>query len=439
MSTERFLTAEVTSPQDYLDCARAAEQYVRTFLEKTEDGIRYVAEGSEQNSYYKGTAGILHMYLQLQRVVPEEEYLYDIRELTRYLSLHYLDDVKRAKQDGEFVAGMAEGFYTGLAGIGLVMNEVWEQYQDENAEEAARAIQDYYLEHQIKHAEGICWSDNAAVFFDGGIVLYLLDSYRIFQRKELLPVIETATDYILSTGIRHENGGLEIDHGQVAFKHKEPNFEFGTAGDGYLFLQVYKITGKEKYLQAAKDAGTYLMGIAVKQTQGYLIPYKLTMAENLFYLGNCHGPVGTAKLFYELYKVTGEFFFYDQVRELCKGAEALGAPLYQSPGYWNTTCLCCGPAGFVPLYIGLYRQDGDAHWKELADQIGAVLLGSAQMEKQYTSWKLAFDRTKPEELTAPAGYYTGAAGIAVALLQLYRLEVPGTPVIQMIDDPYRRN
>lgn len=63
MSTERFLTAEVTSPQDYLDCARAAEQYVRTFLEKTEDGIRYVAEG-----FYTGLAGITVALLQLYRL-----------------------------------------------------------------------------------------------------------------------------------------------------------------------------------------------------------------------------------------------------------------------------------------------------------------------------------------------------------------------------------
>ena len=60
MSTERFLTAEVTSPQDYLDCARTAEQYVRTFLEKTEDGIRYVAAG-----FYTGIAVAL---LQLYRL-----------------------------------------------------------------------------------------------------------------------------------------------------------------------------------------------------------------------------------------------------------------------------------------------------------------------------------------------------------------------------------
>ena len=60
------------------------------------------------------------------------------------------------------------------------------------------------------------------------------------------------------------------------------------------------------------------------------------------------------------------------------------------------------------------------------------------VEVTTASWRLAYDRTRPEVITAPAGYYTGAAGIVVALLQLYRLEVPGTPVTQMIDDPYRR-
>lgn len=446
MSTERFPTAEVTSPQDYLDCAEAAEQYVRTFLEETEDGIRYVAEGSEQNSYYKGLAGILHMYLQLQQILPKPEYQQIIREILRYLKQHYLDDVQTAQREGEFVAGMAEAFYTGLAGIGLVVNEAWAQCRYEEAKQAAEKILDYYMAHQKETAEGVFWSDNAAIFFDGGIILYLIDSYHVLEREDVLPVIVRATDYILSTGIRHKDGGLEIDHGQVVFKHKEPNFEFGTAGSGYLFTKVYELTNDRKYLRAAFDAARYLCGIAVKQEQGYLIPYKLTLKEPLFYLGNCHGPVGTAKLFYELYQVTGDSFYYEQVLELCKGMESLGAPLYQSAGYWNTTCLCCGPAGFVPLYIGLYRQDGDNHWKELAEQIGEILLGTKLEKKEMSngvevktaSWRLAYDRTRPEVITAPAGYYTGAAGIVVALLQLYRLEVPGTPVTQMIDDPYRR-
>ncbi|MBQ3665195.1 MAG: hypothetical protein II919_03725 [Lachnospiraceae bacterium] len=109
-----------------------------------------------------------------------------------------------------------------------------------------------------------------------------------------------------------------------------------------------------------------------------MIPYKLGIHDNLFYLGNCHGPVGTTKLFYELYKATNEEQYLQEVFALIEGARALGAPFVQSAGFWNTIGLCCGPAG----------------------------------------------------------YFTGAAGIAVALLQIYCMRTENKGGLHLIDDPY---
>lgn len=441
MTQEAFPKIRVSSPDDFLISAQEAERYVRTFLQETADGLAFTgSEGTPKNSYYSGTAGILHMYLQFNRVTPSEEYLAQIRKLTRYLSLHYLDDLESAKVNGEAIEGMAFGFYTGLAGIGLVLNEVWSEFRDEAAHKAASEILEYHLAHAQKVPGGdfLAWTDNAVVFFDSGILLYLIDSYRKLGRTDLLPVIRKGADYILHNGISHPDGGLEIDYGHIDFKHKEPNFEFGTAGAGYAFLKCYELTQDKRYLEAAKRSAIYLKSIAVPQTKGYLIPYKLTMQETIFYLGNCHGPVGTIKLFYELYRMTGDSDFWDQVKALCSGIESLGAPTRHSPGYWNTTCVCCGPAGFVPLYIGLYHETKQNHWKGLVAELGEILLGTKISKNGSARWQLAFERIHPERLSAPAGYYVGAAGIAVALLQIYRYYVPGTPITSMIDDPYRK-
>lgn len=451
MTRKAFSRKKTDNPKEFLESAVEAERYVHSFLRKTPDGICFAEKaGTERDSLYQGTAGVLHMYVQMNRVVSDQKYLYIIQEMTRYLSMHYLDGVKEAKKNGEFVPGMAEAFYTGIGGIGLVFNEVYREFQDDNAKKAAKEIAAYYKEHAVKNAHGIYWSDNFPIFFDGGIVLFLIDTYETYKDNSLIALIEAAADYIIHCGTAHKDGGLELDHLQVDFKHKEPNFEFGTAGAGYLFTKVFALTGKDKYLEAAKQTAVYLKSIAVLQSKGYLIPYKLGVYDDLFYLGNCHGPVGTAKLFYALYKATGEHAYYEQVIGLCDGMEALGAPFYQSAGYWNTTCLCCGPAGFIPLYAGLFYEDGDERWKKLAHGVGEILLGTKQQEKlivppsvknapEYRSkWQLAFDRTKPEALSTPAGYYTGAAGIAAALLSLYCLEVPGKTVLSLIDDPYAR-
>lgn len=54
-------------------------------------------------------------------------------------------------------------------------------------------------------------------------------------------------------------------------------------------------------------------------------------------------------------------------------------------------------------------------------------------------WELAFDRVAPEKITAPAGYFTGAAGIVTALLLLYTLEQSTDGITSLIDDAYLKH
>ncbi len=430
-----FKRQKITDSEEFLKIAIESECYVRSFLRESEDGM-YSAElkNANKDNLYVGTAGILHMYVALDQVLPGREYGYIVRELTRYLSVHAFDGIEIAKKDGEFVPGMAEAFYSGVGGIGLVLNEVVRFYGDDNAKAGADTIIKYYLGAAKKTKEGIFWSDNSPVFFDGGILLFLMDSFHTYKNieNELKNIIIKGMEYILFHGEWHEDGGLELDYHHVDFKHKEPNFEFGTAGIGYLFAKSYEISGDVKFLEAAKAAVVYLKSIAVKQAQGYLIPYKLGQYDNLFYLGNCHGPVGTSKLFYELFKITKDHTFLGEISELYNGAKSLGAPFRQSVGFWNTTCVCCGPAGYIPMYIGMYRIDKDDTWKKQAHQVGELLVGT----RKGISWEIAFDRTKPHFLSKPAGYFTGTAGMVESLLQIYCLENGIDLKNGLIDNPY---
>lgn len=466
---EQFAAKHVSDKEEFLVNVHEAEAYVHQKLRQNEDGI-YSDEvkGTAKDNLYVGNAGILHMYVQLNLIKPSKEYENIIKEMTRYLNIHLFDGVKLAKTEGEFVPGMAEAFYSGIGGIGLVFNEVYRtsenEYTKECAKEGSFKIIDYYMKHANETKEGCFWSDNAAIFFDGGIILFLIDCLKTYEKcdgilygkvsgkqdvqpskaysEELMRLITKSCDYILKNGIWHDDGGLEIDHLKVDFKRREPNFEFGTAGIGYLFAKAYEVTGDKKYLDGAKATAIYIKSIAVKQKKGYLIPYKLGKYDDLFYLGNCHGPVGTAKLFYELYLITGERSYLNEAVELCEGAISLGAPFKQSAGFWNTTCVCCGPAGYVPFLAGLYYETGDEIYRKLAHETGEVLVGTKTKQninsKEVSFWNIAFDRTKPYVLSAPAGYFTGAAGIAVALLQVYCMEKGDIHTEGLIDDPYRK-
>lgn len=438
-----FKREKVDNADVFLDNIEKGESYVYSFLKETEDGI-YSTEldNYARHNLYVGTAGILHMYVELYQVLKKDKYRTIIDKMTLFLEKHVFDGIETAEKEGEFVPGMSQAFYSGVGGIGLVLNEVYRLNGDIHAKNGALKVMEYYKSTFVETEKGIYWSGNSPVFFDGGIILFLIDCYHtgtaisedIQNQAECVELIIKGTDYILSHAIEHEGGAIEIDNLNVEFKHREPNFEFGTAGAGYLFTKVYELTGDEKYLDAAKGTVNYLKSIAVRQKKGYLIPYKLGKYDDLFYLGNCHGPVGTAKLFYELYKVTGKEEYLSEVKALADGAHSLKAPFAQSAGFWNTTCICCGPAGYVPFYAGLYRATGDEMWLKLLHRVGEVLVGS----RTDNHWNIAFDRTRTDVITAPAGYFTGTAGIVTALLQIYAIERELSGFTGLIDDPYTR-
>lgn len=71
-------------------------------------------------------------------------------------------------------------------------------------------------------------------------------------------------------------------------------------------------------------------------------------------------------------------------------------------------------------------------WRKLLHRVGEVLVGS----RTGNHWNIAFDRTRPDDITAPAGYFTGTAGIVTALLQIYAIEKELGGITGLIDDPY---
>ncbi|MGN0984710.1 MAG: hypothetical protein ACI4OI_07690 [Gemmiger sp.] len=85
----------------------------------------------------------------------------------------------------------------------------------------------------------------------------------------------------------------------------------------------------------------------------------------------------------------------------------------------------------------------DEKWKALAHGVGEILVGEKSpvwiRQTRASRWNIAFDRTKPEVITAPAGYFPGAAGIAAQLLLLYCFETETDRITGLIDDPYRKS
>jgi lantibiotic modifying enzyme len=282
------------------------------------------------------------------------------------------------------------------------------------------------------------WKKNLAMFYDGGVLLQLLQVAEFLEDKKILEAVIDSGRYLADTAYQHKEGGLVYDGYNGSNPYVAPNFEFGSAGSGYVLLRLYEVSGDKIFLEKAVACSKFLNKISVRQKKGRLIPYRYGSREKtIYYLGACHGPAGTGKFFYKLYQVTKDEKYLKQLYELYDGLEALGGPTKMSEGLWNCINLCCGAAGHVQAYIGLYVSTKEEKWLELARQSAGVLLGEMETTEDGANyWQVALDRIAPDVYTVPVGYYDGISGIASALLQLYLVEENKFDWKRLVDDPF---
>jgi hypothetical protein len=80
---------------------------------------------------------------------------------------------------------------------------------------------------------------------------------------------------------------------------------------------------------------------------------------SLYYLGWCHGPSGTSRLFYSLFSSTQDRQWLDIIEDSAWSVIGSDVPLRPDvPGFWNNLGQCCGNAGIVEFFLHLYRTTG---------------------------------------------------------------------------------
>lgn len=438
-----YAVLSADKPENYLQVALQAEKFLAQNVHETEEGIFWQKSDAKNTdlTFYSGSSGVLYYYLKLAETISDAGYRTIAEKGTNYLAAHWRDFLSAPPTLG---LGTEKGLYFGLGGVGLVLGEAFRVLHNQRAAEAAKEIMAYYQEIAITDESGTHWTDSTALAMDGGIILLFLQQYKLFRDKKIKETILSAGRAYLSRGKRLMGGGIEYNGCEgLSLPFSMPNFEFGSSGAGYLLTLLYDFTGDTDYLEAAKGTAAYLKKISVKQKKGYLIPHDVyvpTSETPIFYLSSCHGPAGTAKLFYRLYQLTGEVQYMDEIHELVDGLESLGAPEKQSAGLWNNVCLCCGHAGLVQFFVGLYQADGNERWHNLAVRSANVLLGEKEiLSDGEVTWPMAWERINPDSISTSLGYYDGTAGVASALLQIYLSERGKFHWNRLPDDPFPEN
>ena len=437
----KFKQATVASPNEYLNISLGVEKYLKKYELSTSDGICWKKKGATWNevsedeidlSFYSGNTGILYFYLKLYEVTQDQQYKDTILQASSYIASNWRNYFNQTPIFGSDF--MSNGLYMGVGGIGLILLETYKLIGSEAAKQGALEIYEYYKEISQKSDNGIYWSNSPAVAMDGGIILFFLEIHKIFGFDEAKDFIIAAGNHYITSKTEHEDS---YEYRGWPGPGTRPNYEFGTAGAGYILTLLYEFTGEDKFLDAAKKADAYMRSIKIPQPKGYLHPYDTEMEHPIYFLSSCHGVGGNSKLYYKLYELTKDNDYLSQIEQMVDGIESQGAPENTSDGFWNTLCFCCGHAGMLHYFIALYNTLGDERYLDLAHRTASILIGEAIKDIDGSVyWPMAFWRVKPDFLTVDLGFHDGITGIATVLLEIYLLEKNEYKWNRLIDDPF---
>jgi lantibiotic modifying enzyme len=410
----------------YLDVAKQAAQWIRKSALKTERGIVWLADPTDretvETSLYTGTPGVILFFIEAYHATGDTTYLQDARAGADQL-LAAMADQKES------------GLYVGLAGIGFALEETFKATRDQRYRDGAIQCAQTISKRAIKTGKGIEWSETTDIISgSAGIGLFLLYAARRFQQPALVDLAQQAGQRLIELG-QPEASGLKWAM-SPSFKRLMPNFSHGTAGIAYFLATLYQETKRKEFLDAALAGAKYLQAVAKTDGDVCLIFHNEPDGRDLYYLGWCHGPVGTARLFYRLYQATGDRAWMEWVKKSGRALAQSGIPDKQTPGFWNNVSQCCGSAGVAEFFLSLAQITGDRTYLEFAKRVTANLLARATRDANGARWVQAEHRVKPELLIAQTGYMQGAAGIGMLLLRLHEFEHHKQPAIGFPDTPF---
>jgi lantibiotic modifying enzyme len=408
------------------DIALDAAKWIKSTRVATPFGIAWPSDPSNPRSVstalYSGSPGVVLFMLELYRATGDAAYLDEAK--------HGADDLMT-----KVGAEPQPGLYTGIAGLGFTLGETWRATNDDKYRRAAMAAVREIEKRAGAVGKGVQWS-NATDIISGtaGIGLFLLYADETLHAPNARALAIKAGDRLIDLGEPSKGGAKwAMDPSSPRLM---PNFSHGTAGIAYFLATLYKVTRQQRFLDAALAGARYLQAIAKTDGDICLVQHDQPDNLDLYYLGWCHGPAGTARLFYQLAVVTGDQTWMTWVAKSANGILKSGIPEQRTPGFWNNVSQCCGNAGVAQFFLDLYGVTKEKKYLDFATRMTADLLARATRDSRGTRWVQAENRVQPDVLVAQTGYMQGAAGIGMWFLRLDGAQRQRAPFVRFPDSPW---
>ncbi len=401
------------SARPYRDLAVRCAQWIDQSAQRSPSGVAWPADplkpGSIGLDFYNGTPGVVLFFANLWQATGDPRW----RDRAQLGGEYLVAETRRAGD------ALDAGLYTGRAGIAATYMALAATKVGPAWDAAARqAVKDIAARAKTV-GDGVEWSDaNDIISGTAGTGLLLLDAATRWKDASLLDVASKAGRRVIQTA-HADTGGL-MWFPSASLQRNYPNFAHGTAGVAYFLATLHQQTKERAFLNGALSGAIYLDAIATRRDGARAIFHQSGGGENRFYLSWCHGPVGTARLFWRLEQIISEGTWRTRIDELASWIVDSGAPEQQSDGYWNNISQCCGNVGIGQFWIDLSR-----HYAPRNVSLGTMryrastnTMARARDDGSGLRWLQAENRTQPDNLVAQTGFMQGAAGVGTFFLQL---------------------
>lgn len=422
-----------TSPHapPYLELALKAANWIQSCSVTTPLGKLWPVNPDRpmevDSSLYAGYPGIILFFLELYHSTQDSTWLKEAKRAADIL-VATLPDSSSSVLEGE-----SAGLYTGIAGQGFVLEEVFLNTGEMVYQQAALLCFDILQASAQNAGNGVEWNPvTDMISGSAGIGLFLIYLHRKTKTQAVL-------DLAIKTGKHLQDLAITEPHGSLSWKMTPdfprvmPNFSHGTAGIAYFLATLYQETGKASFLKSALAGAKYLLSITSPEG---LVCHDFPDGEDLFYLGWCHGPAGTARLYRKMAQITGDPGWTQAILKSAQGILQSGIPDQFAPGFWNNVGICCGNAGVADFFLDLYRLSGTEDYLVFAKRLTENLLGRATPEGDGLKWIHSDIRKEPDILSAETGLMKGASGIGIHLLRWDAFERGTDVLIKMPDSPF---
>lgn len=400
---------------EHLDKIIALEKRIESGSIHRGDGIQWPVahpdtnlEWGENFSLYDGNAGIILFYAEAGKVLNNKAYLAKAKAGAKQI-MAGIEDIKEGS------------LYAGLTGIAYVMSEVatitGDQYYQDCYEQLIGIIYEMAANESLINTNA-----NDIISGWAGTGMFFLYVWEKYNDEKALEVAKKSAHF-LKMSRELAQGGLRWLP-WVASQIYMPNFAHGTSGIAYFFARIYEVTGDEEYLSLAIEGAKHLEAIAVKENNSFKVIHTEGMNPPIYYLGWCHGPTGTLRLFLKLYTLTGDQHWY-QLTEQCLNSIYQSTILTQRSLSLHNNGLCCGYSGVTQLFLDLYQFSGNEEYLEYSQKV----LDSLS--------KYIFYGDEVAKITQ-LGHMQGCSGMALTYLHFDLAKTQGNWSVSLPDSPWNK-